>query len=554
MHRKLSMKKKFVISSFFIISILIIYFVSVNFTTISIEYSSDNKGAIQLYYDNKSTEGYYFDEAHSERRMIKDANSMVKDTFKVPLSNLRRYRFDFEQVSEVRIEKIEIKSLFISLNKDFPKAIIENYKIINDMEISKQNEQVFLKVGNTDPFIGVERIELYKVYIKIIMISIILSLISIGILVKTGCIDKIISNITLDKHMLIIVMFITLFFIPSIFYNFIIENDLENSENRVLAEKPNLNIKTIGEYPRQYELYFNDHIPFKKDIVKLYGCIKYNFLDMSPVDYVIKGEDDWLFYNSSYKNDGDTLGDYLGKNYYTKEELEQIKISLMDKKMYLKDRGIEFYVMICPNKMSIYEEYMPKIYARQNELTKTDKLVEYLKQNTDLNIIYPKKQLVALKGEHELYYKWDTHWNEKGAYVGFTELIGNIKLGSNTPLLQEQIFISSEYPYGDLINMMGVKPNGVQVKYTNTYLPDISVETMVEQDNILSYKSSNKNGEKLLMFRDSFSTALIPYLNKNFEESTFIWSYQFDKNIIEQEKPDLVVFEVVERNVDVFKN
>ena len=51
---------------------------------------------------------------------------------------------------------------------------------------------------------------------------------------------------------------------------------------------------------------------------------------------------------------------------------------------------------------------------------------------------------------------------------------------------------------------------------------------------------------KLLVFNDSFGEVLEPFLSLHFRETVFIGS-QFSSVIIEQEKPDMVIMEVVER-------
>jgi len=52
---------------------------------------------------------------------------------------------------------------------------------------------------------------------------------------------------------------------------------------------------------------------------------------------------------------------------------------------------------------------------------------------------------------------------------------------------------------------------------------------------------------KLLVFRDSFASNLIPYLSESFQSSVFIWTHAFLPEIIERERPDIVILECVER-------
>ena len=58
---------------------------------------------------------------------------------------------------------------------------------------------------------------------------------------------------------------------------------------------------------------------------------------------------------------------------------------------------------------------------------------------------------------------------------------------------------------------------------------------------------------KVLIFRDSFFTAMIPFFKESFGESVFIWS-SYDRSLIDIEKPDLIICEVIEREIEVFDN
>ncbi|MFT3737780.1 MAG: hypothetical protein QM786_03400 [Breznakibacter sp.] len=75
-----------------------------------------------------------------------------------------------------------------------------------------------------------------------------------------------------------------------------------------------------------------------------------------------------------------------------------------------------------------------------------------------------------------------------------------------------------------------------------------------EEDNLLVAKygtrhyKSQANGLKVLIFRDSFCSALVPYLSESFGETFFFWTYEMDWSIINKIKPDLVVFQFVERH------
>lgn len=356
------------------------------------------------------------------------------------------------------------------------------------------------------------------------------------------------KNNDINKKILI-GAFLSLIILPTIVYRFIPEENKTNNENRTLATRPILNIDNYSDYPELYENYFNDSLGFKNELTSLYSKIKYNILDVSSNDAVIKGKNDWLFYDSKYKENNDSLGDYQRLNCYDDEMLEKFKKSLNDKKSFLDELGIEFYVYIASNKEEIYSEYMPDYYVKLKEESKTDILVDYLRENSDINIIYPKDELIKNKDKYQVYYKNDTHWNQYGAYIGFREIMK--EMGSETPDINELTITENIKNNGDLSNMINMSLELKDSEPIVNYRKDIRIELVEDKGKLMNrYKSTNTNGKKLVTYRDSFWINMAPFLAREFEESAFIWGRPFNYDQIRNEMPDVVILEVVERSLE----
>jgi hypothetical protein len=54
----------------------------------------------------------------------------------------------------------------------------------------------------------------------------------------------------------------------------------------------------------------------------------------------------------------------------------------------------------------------------------------------------------------------------------------------------------------------------------------------------------------VVVFRDSFFTQLVKFVAVHFRRSAFYWQEDFDRAVIEAEQPDLVLQEIVERNLN----
>jgi len=102
---------------------------------------------------------------------------------------------------------------------------------------------------------------------------------------------------------------------------------------------------------------------------------------------------------------------------------------------------------------------------------------------------------------------------------------------------------------GDLASMLAVPD-----QFSETYLlldpkPPLSViiDRESEEQSPLRTVNPAAAGGRLLMFRDSFGIALMPYLARHFQHATFVATDQFERWRVEKERPDVVVSEMVER-------
>lgn len=544
-------QKWLLVASIYILILIGCKWVLYNSMSLSIQYQANNPGAVQIFYDNLSSE-YPFDENYSERVFFDQLNGSV--AVNIPFENIGKIRVDFEGVNtEIVLESIKVKILGITAELYTGQKLVDAFNEISDAKITIDKGEAVIYSMGADAFIINKGINSNRLSL------IIYSLSTIGALIISGMTVFVLSHsIPVElkkllfykkKQITLISLFIGYLVIPTIVGKMM--NETVNIENRALKEKPEFSIETIGSYPQEYEAYYDDNLPLKNFFIKINSYVKYELLNMSPQKYVIKGQDDWLFYDSMHKEDADTIADYKGMNHYSQEELEHIKSRLLEKRDYLESQGIEFYVLIAPNKSRIYSQYMPDYYYKA-EKSKTDVLVEYLQEETDIQVVYPKEVLLTESERYQTYFKLDTHWNEIGGYIATQELMRAIQLDYTAPELNELKITTNPITYGDLAGMISVNGWVEDTSFVvDGYREDITVN-LIEQEGIRlnRFESDNDNNKKLLMFRDSFATAMIPYINKEFTESIFLWSHEFDKSLIEVEKPDVVVIEVVERLVD----
>lgn len=253
---------------------------------------------------------------------------------------------------------------------------------------------------------------------------------------------------------------------------------------------------------------------------------------------VLLGKDNWLFYKTEL--DGHPLWDYMGINHFTDEELAAIAANLVSMRDGFNALGVDFYVTALPNKEIIYEEYMPDTVARVDEVSRAEQLANYIWDNTDLVYVYPKQALLDAKAEGQIYYQTDTHWNQKGAFVGMQQLMHEAYGVEAKDLDSVSFDITSHDLAGDLAVI-----GGVADKY--------NIDTTYVFDTDTADKAQYRD-EVALVVGDSFSGFLSTIAKGYYKEVHWIYTKDFTMSMLDEYDADVVIWESVERYMETFLN
>ena len=253
---------------------------------------------------------------------------------------------------------------------------------------------------------------------------------------------------------------------------------------------------------------------------------------------VLLGKNNWLFYKTEL--DGHPLWDYMGINHFTDDELAAIAANLVSMRDGFNALGVDFYVTALPNKEIIYEEYMPDTVARVDTVSRAEQLANYIWDNTDLVYVYPKQALLDAKAEGQIYYQTDTHWNQKGAFVGMQQLMHEA-YGVEAKNLDSVSFdITSNDLAGDLAVI-----GGVADKY--------NIDTTYVFDADTADKAQYRD-EVALVVGDSFSGFLSTIAKGYYKEVHWIYTKDFTMSMLDEFAADVVIWESVERYMETFLN
>jgi alginate O-acetyltransferase complex protein AlgJ len=213
---------------------------------------------------------------------------------------------------------------------------------------------------------------------------------------------------------------------------------------------------------------------------------------------------------------------------------------------------------VAPDKHSIYREHVPDHAQGPGDgPSRMDQLLDHLGSRSTVPVVDLRNPLKAAKARFQIYSKWDTHWNAHGAFVAYSQVSEWIGRAFGTPAkasLRDYAIRRARRP-GDLGRILGVADYLVEeVPVFEPKAPtgcDLSEynEGQAEGASFMTRCPAPGPPRKILVFRDSFANALVPFLAREAAEVKFVWRMLPDLAAIERDKPELVIFEIVERHL-----
>ena len=337
------------------------------------------------------------------------------------------------------------------------------------------------------------------------------------------------------------VLYITAFFaaclVPSL--GMAVTKQETSSENRKLAEFPKLKTEEgiNTQWLPQAGEYFQEHFALRNEFVTANALLNGKLLGTSTADGVIQGTDGWLYYK-------DSLSDYLGEELLSERSLFNIAHTLSMMQENLENRGVQFLFTVAPNKNSLYGENMPyydsiKVSGEKN----LDNLQKYLEQE---KVSYADLYEMFSQEEEVLYHKTDSHWNNKGAAMAAEKLLSALRK-EHASYAEESYKVKKDFT-GDLDEMLyplATTPDE-EIYYdketTFAYVGEVGSNFDPKITTVNPVKSGS-----LVMFRDSFGNALLPFMADAYANAYFSRGVPYQLSEVEAKNADTVVVERAER-------
>ena len=334
-----------------------------------------------------------------------------------------------------------------------------------------------------------------------------------------------------------IIVFFAVCLIPSA--GLLLSGPAEPAANEVPVTLPKIK-NYDGTWNSSYFSGLRDYVG-KGFFLRLEGITGWNTLSSglfhsSGNEDVLIGPDDWLFF-------GGARNDISGAGQMTDREIWCAARSLYLMQEYAESQGAEFLFTIPCGKYTLYPDHAPR-YIKVAEGSNRTRLMKSMEK---FDVHYADLYEAFTTEDEILYWKWDSHWNARGAALAADVILEQMQEDGN---YFEKDYTEEMDHTGDLYAML--YPTGTKKEADYTPVEPLSFE---HTSNFHSYDDMTITTESggtgsLLMFRDSSGRNLYPYLADHFGKALFSRLNAYDLTLIKQQQADHVVIELAERTLN----
>lgn len=322
------------------------------------------------------------------------------------------------------------------------------------------------------------------------------------------------------------------------------------AENRTFHDSLTLNINKLDNFPKECEDYLSDNFSFRTPMIEWNKFIKLHFFRVSPdLEHLIIGK------NGRYFIAGKDREIYEGNQQLTQKQLDSLEVEWERRSTFFKQHNTIHYLAIAPTALEVYPEDLPFNIVKRHP----DSHSEQLRKRLPPSFYIDLKPILKKEKTHNLYFKLDNHWNKRAGFVVAEALMNKMKK-DHFPELSTNYF--KQYKWTTSYTENGYLGSFLPKKYRTEKIPEPIYQDQAlmadkfgfEPPSDFIYKdqfethyihNKPKNKLKLLIIRDSFGEAVVPFLKEGFAETLVIfdsWKYGLNSEIITAYKPDVVVY------------
>ncbi|WP_338874101.1 hypothetical protein WBJ53_00540 [Spirosoma sp. SC4-14] len=355
--------------------------------------------------------------------------------------------------------------------------------------------------------------------------------------------------------------FAILLLLPSMDQWFGFSSKFKSTEKRILAPFPTFRFPHIMTFIHEFDQYYKENFGWRNALFHTYSYWKLVGLGKSPLpEKVVVGKNGWFYPGNSLNRVADQ---HQGICPLPLSSMKAIAEKLAYFQRQLAEQNTKLYLLVAPDSYSVYPENLPD-FIKSTKQSNFDLFKHYLNQHTSIPLIDVYTPLIEAKKKRPVYCQTDTHWNDFGSLVASLAMVNRVR--NDFP----QLPLASLDDYrikvlrgmgGDLTTMLALNKEfrdsvTYKIKPVSTLAAYQIENTPNSQMGLASSRFIGQHPQlpKLLMIGDSFSFSMNQFVPNYFGKTYIVRNTAFDLDLVKAEQPDIVVLEIVERNINLLVN
>ncbi len=352
----------------------------------------------------------------------------------------------------------------------------------------------------------------------------------------------------MNKFLIVLFFIFSFFEISSFFINFKKE-DFSLTEGRKLYKVKGVSLDRILDknFFIDIEKQFNDGLSLRIPFTKALNSFYFYFFKESRVKEVHIGRNNWFYFLS-----GTNLAIY--HNLYSDEKINDFKEGIIRLQKFFKGKGKQVYFLFIPSKINMHSENVLLKKKKEGFFLRE---FELLLKKEDVNNISVLDDFS--ESNERLYFKRDSHWNDKGAYIAYLNLMKKIQEENDGFEIEKDFEVGRQNYNPDLVRMINIY--GDWSESFSTYFNRRSIhQSRISNDGNFSYEKytydHSLNKKTVSLVRDSYGINLLKFLPSSFNVvKSYMSDDMRDCDFFRQQSlldSDIIIFILVERGIVKF--
>lgn len=363
-----------------------------------------------------------------------------------------------------------------------------------------------------------------------------------------------------------VIVFVLALVIP--LYGFLFREQLPLDENRDRHPFPPLALKrhVVQDFPKWFGMYFKDRVGYRDVLLRWHQYATYRWFDTPVSSQAWLGKDGWVYLNVADPFPLRTQQDERNKwslKGTVNDRIDRWCEAFADRRAYLTARGIEYVVVLVPEKSAVYPEHLtghPKRHPPPEPLARAE--AKLREAGVPCANLLPVLTAARGKTAEPLYFATDSHWTPAGSRIGYEAVCEVLKTRlTDFRLHPAEHYLRREHLHpGDLLRLTGdtdrapepcrqfIPPLGsVTADETPAFAAGLPDGMKLRHMPPVAFANPTALGPRLVFLRDSFGEQLFPFVGADFTRAAVVGTHHFPVALIEAEKPAVVIQAIAAR-------